>query len=273
MADSSAYLELARSLAKRAGVVLLDGRPDPARNFSLETSSKSSPTDLVSEKDLASEKEIVEGILAQYPLDGIVGEEGTNRPSESGINWIIDPLDGTINYIYGASFWSISIAVADSEGTFVAVVYVPLLDLEFYAIRGQGAYRIDRFGQVRLTQIQEVEMENALCATGFAYKRDMRIQQSNEFLTILPKIRDIRRVGTAAFDLCMVASGNVNAYFERTAQIWDIAAGTLIVEEAGGVVSGLFENPPGPDFTIAGPKKLQADLVAHFESISDSRQD
>jgi myo-inositol-1(or 4)-monophosphatase len=112
VADSSAYLELARSLAKRAGDVLLDGRPDPARNFSLETSSKSSPTDLVSEKDLASEKEIVEGILAQYPLDGIVGEEGTNRPSESGINWIIDPLDGTINYIYGASFWSISIAVA-----------------------------------------------------------------------------------------------------------------------------------------------------------------
>jgi myo-inositol-1(or 4)-monophosphatase len=265
--NNSEYLELARDLAKRAGAVLLDGRPDHARNFTLKTSSKSSPTDLVSEKDLASERAIVEGILAKFPSDGIVGEEGTNRPSNSGISWIIDPLDGTINYIYGASFWSISVAVADSEGVFVGVVYAPLLDLEFYAIRGQGAYRVDRFGEVKLPEIEEVEMQNALCATGFAYKQDMRIQQSNEFLTILPKIRDIRRVGTAAFDLCMVACGNVNAYFERTAQIWDIAAGTLIVEEVGGVVTGLFGNGPGPDFTIAGPRKLQAELVSHFENI------
>ncbi len=267
MTKEAQYLELARELAKKAGQVLLDGRPDHGRNSSLETSSKTSPTDLVSEKDLASEKSIVDGILAKFPSDGIIGEEGTNRSSASGISWIIDPLDGTINYIYGSSFWSISIAVADENGVFIGVVYVPLLDLEFYAIRGQGAFRVDRFGEVKLPPIEEAEMENALCATGFAYKKDMRIQQSNEFLTILPKIRDIRRVGTAAFDLCMVACGNVNAYFERTAQIWDIAAGTLIVEEVGGVVTGLFGSAPGPDFTIAGPTKLQAQLVAHFENI------
>lgn len=264
---SNPYLQLARTLARRAGEILLDGRPDAARHSELMTSTKSSPTDLVSEKDFASEKTIVEGILSLFPDDGIVGEEGTNRIGVSGVNWIIDPLDGTINYIYGAPFWSVSIAVADEKGVFVGVVYSPMLDLEFFAIRGLGAYRLDKFGEVKLPLIQESDLANALCATGFAYKQEIRIEQSQQFLTILPKIRDIRRVGSAALDLCMVASGTVNAYFERTAQKWDIAAGSLIVEEVGGVVSGLFGKAAGPDFTIAGPPKLQAELVAHFESL------
>ncbi len=266
MSIQNDYLDHARNLARQAGEVLLDGRPDFARNSILETTSKSSPTDLVSEKDLASEKAIVDGILSRYPDDGIVGEEGTNRSSKSGMKWIIDPLDGTINYIYGSGFWSVSIAVADQNGVFAAVVYVPLLDLEFYAVRGQGAYRVDRFGNVKLPKIGEVEMKHALCATGFAYKEEIRKEQSEQFLTIITKIRDIRRVGSAAFDLCMVACGNVNAYFERTAQIWDIAAGTLIVEEVGGIVSGLNGKAPGPDFTIAGPPILQSQLVKHFEN-------
>jgi myo-inositol-1(or 4)-monophosphatase len=268
MPIKNTYLSHARVLAQKAGEILLDGRPDSARNSTLETSFKSSPTDLVTAKDLASENAIVTGILEKFPDDGIVGEEGTNRPTTSGIQWIIDPLDGTINYIYGSAFWSISIAVADAKGVFAGVVYMPLLDLEFYAFRGEGAYRKDRFGEVKLPNIMETEIENALCATGFAYKADVRIEQGNQLLSILPKIRDIRRVGTAAFDLCMVASGNVNAYFERTAQIWDIAAGALMVEEVGGVVSGLFGKPPGPDFTIAGPAKLQSEIVAHFQNFN-----
>ncbi len=262
------YLNHARKLAALAGKVLLEGRPDFARNSSLETSSKSSPTDLVSEKDLQSEKTIVEGILSKFPNDSIVGEEGTNRNGTSPIKWIVDPLDGTINYIYGSPFWSISIAVADEQGVFAGVVYVPLLELEFFAIRGEGAFRVDKFGEVKLPKILETELANALCATGFAYKQEIRIEQSEQFQTILPKIRDIRRVGSAAFDLCMVASGNVNAYFERTAQIWDIAAGTLIVEEAGGVVSGLHGKAAGPEFTIAGPPNLQKSLVSHFENVN-----
>lgn len=263
----SPQLELARRLARTAGEILLDGRPDAARHSELLTSSKSSPTDLVSEKDFASEKAIVDGITSQYPDDAIIGEEGTNRLGSSGINWIIDPLDGTINYIYGAPFWSVSIAVADSSGVFAGVVYAPMLDLEFFAVRDQGAFRVDRFGEVKLPNVVETEMKNALCATGFAYKQEIRIEQSYQFQTILPKIRDIRRVGSAALDLCMVACGNVNAYFERTAQQWDIAAGALVVKECGGVVSGLFGNPPGPDFTIAGPPILQSEIVTHFESL------
>ena len=261
------YLKLARQLARNAGAILLDGRPDFARNSFLETSSKTSPTDLVTDKDLASEKSIVEGILQNYPGDGIVGEEGTNRPSTSGINWIIDPLDGTINYIYGSPFWSISIAVSDNDGVFAGVVYVPLLDLEFFAIRNQGAWRQDRFGEVKLPPIQEIDLQNALCATGFSYIAEKRLAQSDELATILPKIRDIRRVGTAALDLCMVAAGNVNAYFERGAQIWDIAAGMLVVKEAGGLVSGLNGKEAGPEFTIAGPPNLQKHIVKHFEEL------
>ena len=261
------YLKHARQLARNAGAILLEGRPDFARNSFLETTSKTSPTDLVSEKDLASEKSIVDGILAKYPNDGIVGEEGTNRKSTSGIEWIIDPLDGTINYIYGSPFWSISIAIADHEGVFAGVVYVPLLDLEFFAIRNVGAWRQDRFGEVKLPNIQEIELQNALCATGFSYIAEKRIAQSDELASILPKIRDIRRVGTAALDLCMVAAGNVNAYFERGAQIWDIAAGTLVVREAGGIVSGLNGKEAGPEFTIAGPPILQNQIVSHFENL------
>jgi myo-inositol-1(or 4)-monophosphatase len=268
VAETNEYLLLARSLAKQAGEILLSGRPDPSRNSSLLTSSKSSPTDLVTEKDLQSEKAIVEGISANFAEDGIIGEEGTNRIGTSGINWIIDPLDGTINYIYGSPFWSISIAVADTDGVFVGVVYAPLLDLEFFAIRGLGSYRVDRFGEVKLPNIVETEMENALCATGFAYKEAIRLEQSHQLLSIMPKIRDIRRVGSAALDLCMVASGAVNAYFERTAQIWDIAAGSLIVQEVGGVVSGLNGKDAGPDFTIAGPRGLQAEIVSHFETLA-----
>ena len=267
MTDNQEYLDLARALAKEAGETLLEGRPDSVRNASLLTNVKSSPTDLVSEKDLASEKVIVEGILAKFPKDGIVGEEGTNRESASGVRWIIDPLDGTTNYIYGSPLWSISIAIADSQGVFAGVVYAPLLELEFFALRSKGAFRIDCFGEVKLPQLSDCGLQEALCATGFAYKSEMRIQQSNELQSILPKIRDIRRIGSAALDLCMVASGNVNAYFERTAQIWDIAAGALIVQEVGGVVSGLHGQVAGPDFTIAGPKNLQAELVSHFENL------
>lgn len=259
-------LALARTLAKKAGEVLLEGRPDSVRNSSLLTNAKSSPTDLVSEKDLASENVVVDGILASFSEDGIVGEEGTNREGSSGIKWIIDPLDGTTNYIYGSPFWSISIAIADSKGVFAGVVYAPLLELEFFAVRAEGAYRVDRLGEVKMPRLSECELQNALCATGFAYKSEMRMQQSDELQSILPKIRDIRRIGSAALDLCMVASGNVNAYFERTAQIWDIAAGSLIVQEVGGVVSGLHGKEAGPDFTIAGPTQLQAELVAHFEN-------
>lgn len=261
------YLKHARQLAQNAGAILLEGRPDFARSSFLDSTSKTSPTDLVTAKDLASEKSIVEGILAKYPEDGIVGEEGTNRQSSSGINWIIDPLDGTINYVYGSPFWSISIAISDSEGIFAGVVYVPLLDLEFFAIRNGGAWRKDRFGEVKLPKIAEIELGNALCATGFSYIADKRILQSDELATILPHIRDIRRVGTAALDLCMVAAGNVNAYFERGAQIWDIAAGTLVVKEVGGFVSGLNGKDAGPEFTIAGPPKLQTQIVKHFEKL------
>lgn len=260
-------LEAARGIAHKAGALLLESRPNPARLHLLETTSKTSPTDLVSAMDEASENFIVKSISERFPHDGIIGEEGTNRAGSSGHNWIVDPLDGTINYLYGAEHWAVSIATQDSEGLLVGVVYAPALRLEYFALRGHGATRIDDRGETKLPGVTETSLSSALFATGFSYESAKRRNQAEDFLHILPNIQDIRRKGSAALDLCMVADGSVDGYFEVGAKPWDYSAGVLIALEAGAVATGLFGNPVSPEYVVCAAPKLQRSMVSLLESI------
>ena len=266
-------VELMRSTAYLAGDTLVAGRPDPARAAVVSTSTKTSPTDTVTERDVASEKIIVGTLLAKRPHDGIVGEEGSSLEGTSGYTWIIDPLDGTINYLYGSPQWAVSIAVADAEGTLAGVVYSPLVGVEYWALRGLGAFRVDREGEVRLPQVADVELEQALFATGFGYRTERRAQQIRVMSEVLPKIRDLRRKGSAALDLCMAASGMVNGYFERGTHAWDFSAGALVARETGCVVSGLHGKPEGPDMIVCAPPRLHAEIVRLLESLDADEGD
>jgi len=264
-------LEAARQIARKAGEILLESRPNPARLKVLEFTSKTSPTDLVSAMDEASENFIVKSISQKFPTDGIVGEDGTNRAGTSGRNWIVDPLDGTINYLYGAEHWAVSIAMEDSEGLVLGVVYAPALRLEYFALRGCGSTRIDDRGETRLPGVVEVSLASALFATGFSYESAKRREQAKDFLHILPNIQDIRRKGSAALDLCMVADGSVSGYFEVGAKPWDYSAGVIIASEAGAVASGLFGKPVSPDYVICAAPHLQRSMVQLLETIENNK--
>lgn len=260
-------LRVAREIAKKAGEILLASRPNPARLQLLDTTSKSSPTDLVSAMDQASENYIVDQIQNQFPDDGIIGEEGTNRRGTSGRNWIVDPLDGTINYLYGAEQWAVSIALEDEQGLLLGVVFAPALGVEYFALRGEGAVRIDARGETHLPLVSETSLSRALFATGFSYESSKRRKQAETFVHVLPYIQDIRRKGSAALDLCMVADGAVDGYFEVGAKPWDYSAGVLIATEAGAVASGLFGEPVSPDYVICAAPRLHSEMLRLLEGI------
>jgi myo-inositol-1(or 4)-monophosphatase len=178
----------------------------------------------------------------------MIGEEGADRKSTSGITWVIDPLDGTVNYFYGIPGWNVSIAAKDKDGVVAGVVVSPTLNSTWWAIRGGGAFHNGK----KLTCNDPVELNRTMLATGFAYEPDKRTLQLQFINTLLPQIRDIRRVGAAAVDLSFVGAGNVDAYFESGLNEWDIAAGGLIAQEAGAIVSS--HQVGGQNFTLAaGP--------------------
>ena len=220
-------LTLAEEIAKRAGALLMQ-RPE---HLSVDT--KSSDIDIVTQMDRASEKLIVESILELRPDDGIIGEEGADRPSKSGFTWVIDPIDGTVNYFYNLPGWSVSIAVKDESGNAVGVVYAPTTNELYTALRGAGAY----LNGQRISSNNPVELNRALIATGFHYVEDVRSQQIAQFNNLILKIRDYRRNGSAAIDICHVASGKVDGYYEMGLKEWDLAAAQLIATEAGAMVS------------------------------------
>lgn len=220
-------LDLAVDIAKRAGALLVD-RPDH-----LDIDTKSSAIDIVTQMDRAAEKLIVEAILAVRPDDGIIGEEGAERASKSGITWVIDPIDGTVNYFYDMAGWSISIAVKDGAGTLHGVVYSPTINAMFTATRGQGSHLNGK----SLNCNDPIELDRALIATGFAYKRNLREIQVAQFNKLILNIRDYRRNGSAAIDICHVAAGIVDGYYEMGLYEWDRAAAELIAKEAGAKVS------------------------------------
>lgn len=222
-----ALLALAIDIAKQAGTLL------QARPSKLDIDTKSSAIDIVTQMDRASEKLIVEAILAARPDDGIIGEEGANRESKSGYTWVIDPIDGTVNYFYDMAGWSVSIAIKDQNGTVVGVVYSPTISSLYTAIRGGGSYLNGK----RLVCNDPINLDRALIATGFAYRKELRELQVKQFNDLILKIRDYRRNGSAAIDICHVAAGIVDGYYEMGLYEWDLAAAELIAKEAGAKVS------------------------------------
>ena len=260
MSEPLELQELAVSLALAAGDFLAD-RPS---NF--ELNEKTSINDFATQMDLASEKLIVDSILKARPDDGILGEEGTNRESRSGVTWVIDPLDGTVNYFYGLPGWNVSIAAKQIrngvEKVITGAVYSPTTQSLWYAAHGHGAFWRSRGKTVQIHCNNPVEIDRALVGTGFAYDQEKRKSQAAVINSLIPKFRDIRRMGAAATDLCSVAMGALDAYFESGLNEWDYAAGGLICEEAGALVSDLHGKPTSKAMTIAAGPHLHAQLLA-----------
>lgn len=234
--ELKSVLELARRLAERAGALQ---RERYESGFDIET--KSASIDLVTEVDQACEAMIVAGIEAERPGDAILAEEGRGGDqTDASWRWIIDPLDGTTNFAHGFPRFCVSIGVERDDERAVAVVYDPLLDERFEAVAGAGAWLGDR----ALSVSSEVEFGKALVATGFAYDVHDSAQDNLEsFARVVKTARGIRRDGSAALDLCYVAAGRLDAYWELKLHPWDVAAGLLILEEAGGRASDYAGGP------------------------------
>jgi myo-inositol-1(or 4)-monophosphatase len=248
----NADLELAERAARAAGEVLLSYYGRPAEGVS----SKSSATDLVSDADREAERTIRDLLAAERPDDGLIAEEGSRAEAASGRRWVVDPLDGTINFLYGFPAWAVSVALEDAEGGLVGVVHSPIHGETFRAVRGQGAF----LGERGLTVRPPRPLEQSLVSTGFSYEPARRAVQADVIRELLPRARDIRRAGAAALDLAWVAAGRVDAFFERGLQHWDWAAGRLLVEEAGGTIATLDGDWPG--MIAASNDELLAQLRA-----------
>lgn len=244
--EAQDILDLAAGGARRAGDLLLERFRRPATGLA----TKSSPTDLVSDADRDAEQLLFDHIRAARPQDAILGEEGGESAGGGELTWVLDPLDGTVNFLYGIPAWCVSVAAMDERGHLVGVVHDPLHDETFTAVRGGGA-RLDG-SPVRVSE--KGDLSTALVATGFSYDPEIRDAQAEVVRRVLPRVRDIRRAGSAALDLCSVACGRVDAFYEAWMGPWDRAAGELIAREAGAVVSDL--TPPKGDekgAVVAGP--------------------
>ncbi len=273
-------LEVAVEAATMAGGLLLERvRAGDERSVS----SKSTPTDLVSEADLASERAIRELLAERRPQDGFVGEEGGSRDGTSGLEWVVDPLDGTVNFLFGIPQWCVSVAVRDGDGgagsTLAGAVYDPNRGELFTATRDgkawlsgggavdqdSGAPAADAAGSgdagVELSGSQRGELATAMVATGFAYDAKVRAAQARVLARAAGEVRDIRRFGSAALDLAWTAAGRFDGYFERTVKPWDIAAGALICERAGLSVLDLPEHEDLPYGILAAPAAIAGELL------------
>jgi myo-inositol-1(or 4)-monophosphatase len=275
--DNAELLEIAVEAARMAGGLLLE-RARAGRER--EVSSKSTPTDLVSEADLTSERAIRTLLAERRPQDGFVGEEGGSEDGTSGLDWVVDPLDGTVNFLFGIPQWCVSVAVRDgAASTLAGAVYDPNRDELFTATRdgkarlsGGGAVDPDSgapavgaagSGQedaIELRGTRREDLATAMVATGLAYDARVRLAQAKVLARAIPKVRDIRRFGSAALDLCWTAAGRFDAYFERTVKPWDIAAGALICERAGLSVLDLDEHEDLPYGILAAPEAIAGQL-------------
>jgi myo-inositol-1(or 4)-monophosphatase len=252
MSASNELLDLAVEAAHAAGALLTDHFRKPAEGVT----SKTTPTDLVSDADKASEDLLMDLIGAKRPDDGILSEEGAEGASSSGLTWVVDPLDGTVNYLFGIPVWSVSIAVEDDSGGLVGVVHNPNTGETFTAVRGAGALLNGKPIHVS----RRTDLASALIGTGFAYDARARAVQADIATRVLPVARDIRRAGSAALDLASLACGRLDAFYEAPMEAWDKAAGVVLITEAGGVVSELpapYDLSPG---VIAANRALHDQL-------------
>ncbi len=257
------HLELVAAEAAEVAASLL--RNDPGEDLLI--SAKSSRTDLVTDMDTACESAIVEFLAHRRPDDGVIGEEGSGRDGISGVRWIIDPIDGTVNFVYGHVGYGVSVA-AELDGEVVAgAVIDPVLNETFTAWRGGGA----RLNGRPITVRHDGDPTMALVATGFSYDHRRRPRQAEVLGELLPHIGDIRRVGGAAVDLCSVACGRVDAFFEVGLNLWDYAAGALIAQEAGAVVRDLLGGPPSSNFVFAAAPAVADPLVKLLQDAEADR--
>lgn len=254
-AGNEELLNLAVGLARDAGGFLLE-RFDGGREQAL--ASKSSPTDLVSEADLASERLIRERLAEARPADGFLGEEGGSQGGTSGLSWVVDPLDGTVNFLFGIPQWCVSVAVTDERGPLVGAIFDPCRNELFVATRDGHPL----LNGAPIAASDREDLATAMVATGLAYNADVRAAQADVLARVIPRVRDIRRFGSAALDLAWTAAGRYDAYFERTVKPWDIAAGTLICERAGLTVLELPEREGLPLGVLAAVPALAEPLLA-----------
>jgi myo-inositol-1(or 4)-monophosphatase len=267
---ADALLAVAIEAATSAGEMLAER---VGRGAEQDISAKSTPTDLVSEADLASEQMIRELLAARRPHDGFLGEEGDHTEGSSGLSWVVDPLDGTVNFLFGIPQWCVSVAVRDERGTIAGAVYDPNRDELFAASRDStptltsaGATRSlgEHASASRLADDGGAGgggLATAMVATGLAYDARVRAAQAQVLARLVPRVRDIRRFGSAALDLTWTAAGRYDAYFERTVKPWDIAAGALICERAGLRVLELPVHEDLPWGILVAPPELAEPLL------------
>jgi myo-inositol-1(or 4)-monophosphatase len=247
---------LAEAVAREAGALLRTAYEGPE----LRVSSKSTPTDLVSEADHAAERLIRERLGAARPDDGVLGEEGGERAGTSGVHWVVDPLDGTVNFLFGLPQWAVSIACEDAQGALAGVVYDPLRD-ELFSAERDGPATLD--GRP-ISASTRTDLATALIGTGFGYDADVRRAQAEVAARLLPQVRDIRRFGSAAIDLAWTACGRLDAYYEHGLNAWDLAAGGLICECAGLEVRHLEPVGPSNPGVLVAPPALAEALAPHL---------
>ncbi|WP_369134183.1 inositol monophosphatase family protein [Modestobacter sp. I12A-02662] len=257
-------LELARATAEEAAALVGAGRSTAAE----QVDTKSSSVDVVTAVDRASEELIVRRLTGARPDDGVLGEEGASREGSSGVRWVVDPIDGTVNFLYGVPAYAVSIA-AEVEGTPVVgvVLNVPTGEL-FTAVRGRGAWlTAPGAAAQRLHGSAATRLDETLVATGFGYRAEQRRAQGAVVAELLPRVRDIRRIGTASLDLCAVAAGRVDAYYELDLKPWDHAAGALVAAEAGLVVTGTDGRPFAEPMAVAVAPGVAEQFIALIEGL------
>ncbi|MFN8121134.1 MAG: inositol monophosphatase family protein [Thermoleophilia bacterium] len=257
MSLPSELLEIARRAADAAAAELLPRFGGPASGVA----AKSSSTDLVSDADRAAEAAIRRVLGDARPDDALLAEEGGSAEGTTGVRWIVDPLDGTTNYLWGIPHWAVSIAAVGPDGGLAAVVLDPCSGECFAAGRGLGAWLGDR--PMRVTR--PAALDQALVGTGFNYSAEERGRQSQVLTGVMTRVRDIRRFGAAALDLAWTAAGRLDAFFERGLERWDWAAGALLVTEAGGAVQVIDAAPPRPGGVVAAHPDLVDEVRRLFE--------
>jgi myo-inositol-1(or 4)-monophosphatase len=256
---------LAVSTAEEAATLVRRGRATAGEQVDV----KSSPVDVVTAVDTASERLIVDRLLDARPDDGVLGEEGGERVGTSGVRWIVDPIDGTVNFLYGLPAYAVSIAAEVGGAVRVGVVLDVATGELFTAVTGGGAFRSTPGTEpVRLHGSRPASLEQSLVATGFGYDAERRRAQGAVVAGLLPRIRDIRRFGSAALDLCSAAAGRVDAYYETGLHRWDHAAGALVAAEAGLVVRGLPGQALGEPMVVAAAPGIADELVALLAVLS-----
>jgi myo-inositol-1(or 4)-monophosphatase len=230
--------ELANEAARRAGALLAEMAPRRLDLRAMAT-AKSSITDLVTAADVEAESIILGVLLSARPNDAVLAEEGSSRHGTSSVTWVIDPLDGTTNFVYGYGDFAVSIAARVGDTVVAGVIYDPIAEETFAATLGGGA----TLNGLEMTPSEPSSLAAALVGTGFGYRADERSTQARLLPFLMPEIRDIRRGGSAALDCCGVASGRLDAYFEAGLKPWDYEAGLLIAKEAGCAARTLEDFP------------------------------